>query len=106
MSKLEHWKQNLQEFNESELSLKDWCESKSIKMPTFQYWKKKLAAIDLNESGDEVIFAEVPVSKFQMNESSSSIALRITYNQCEVVVSSLDEVELAATFFSQLQKLC
>ncbi|MFI3214385.1 MAG: hypothetical protein R3Y24_13745 [Eubacteriales bacterium] len=106
MSKLEHWKQNLQEFNESELSLKKWCESKNIKMPTFQYWRKKLATIDSNESVDDVIFAEIPVSKFQMNESSTSVTLRIIYNRCEVVVTSLDEVELAAAFFSQLQKLC
>ena len=102
LKKLELWEQHMEAFNSSELSAKEWCEEHEIKVSTFNYWKKKICAQDTEE---ETIFAEISPFKSCITVGEP-VSLCITWNQCQIKITSHEEAELAATFFYQLQELC
>ena len=41
----QQWQQRLQDWRESGLNQKQWCEQNNIQQPQFWYWKKKLEEI-------------------------------------------------------------
>ena len=45
----EQWQQRLQDWRESGLNQKQWCEQNNIRQPQFWYWKKKLEEIPAAE---------------------------------------------------------
>ncbi len=41
MTKRQLWQQRIEQWQQSQLSQKQWCEQQQIKIATFNYWRKK-----------------------------------------------------------------
>lgn len=53
------WKQRIQNYLASNLSVKTWCNQNHIAPPTFYYWKKRLGE-DVSSTTETVqVFTEV-----------------------------------------------
>ena len=56
LTKTELWTKRIQDFHESGLSQKEWCQEHQISQSTFGYWIRK----QTKEQPDEPVFAKLP----------------------------------------------
>ena len=59
--KLKHWTDLIEQWSESGLSAKAWCEQEHLTYPTFCYWRRKLQ--ELQETGTQ---PDVKVACFRL----------------------------------------
>ena len=83
-------------FKKSGMSQKAYCTSKGLKLPTFNYWLRKLAAEDLEGQSEVIGFVELSVSSscvFDV-ELPSGIVLRtregVSFEQFHSCLSKLE----------------
>ena len=89
------WVQNIKEFNESGLTVREWCKSKGITHGSYYYWLKVIREETLIKAGTLVVtgqtqFAEVtPIIdtgyKPKFSNQSSCAILRSNGNEIEVL---------------------
>lgn len=103
ISKLEIWKEYIQECKASECTVSEWCQQHQLSKATYYYWFKKINSEAVAES--KPVFAEV-TAKLVGTSLDSPNALHIQWNQISVFVTSPQEAELAAVFLERLQRLC
>ncbi len=53
------WKQRVEEYRQSGLSIRDWCRKNEFKETTFKYWIYKFNNSEQNSSSANTDFAEV-----------------------------------------------
>ena len=56
LTKTELWPKRIQDFHESGLSRKEWCQKHQIPQSTFSYWIRK----QTKEQPEEPVFARLP----------------------------------------------
>lgn len=61
ISKSDLWSSRINDFQESNLSRKDWCQQNGIAQSTFNYWFRKLSSkVSIAENGGVPVFARLP----------------------------------------------
>lgn len=107
--KITYWQQLFKEYDESELSLSEFCKKKQVKRPTYHYWRKRI--IEANQERNDVIksspqemaFVKVPDITTANHQVAS---LPIEWNELKFSITSAEEAILAATLIKELRSIC
>jgi hypothetical protein len=107
---LEHkWKQRVEEYRQSGLSIRDWCRKNELKETTFKYWIYKFNNSEQNSSGINNDFAEVllppsNISNEVINESSAAM-LTLSYGSYSIGIADGFNPVTLAELMKVLKKL-
>ena len=72
-AKGQFWKAKIEQWQESQQTIKDWCIERNVSYNTFQYWRQRLGFVNPRNSGTPSSFIELPEDNF----SSSGIELEV-----------------------------
>lgn len=79
LTKTELWTKRIQDFHESGLSRKEWCQEHQISQSTFGYWiRKQTKEQPKPEQLDEPVFAKLP--------SEQEIPSNLSANDVPVII--------------------
>jgi hypothetical protein len=76
------WKQHVQAFQKSGVTRQAYCEQNDIKVFQLDYWRKKFAAVDGEQSPPEWI--PIRIKETEEHENAGSICMRIARLEIEV----------------------
>ena len=85
------WKQRVEEYRQSGLSIRDWCRKNKFKETTFKYWIYKFNNSEQNSSSANTDFAEVllpssNISNKVINESATAMFI-LSYESYSIGMS-------------------
>lgn len=73
LTKTELWTKRIQDFHESGLSRKEWCQKHQIPQSTFSYWiRKQTKGQPKPEQPEEPVFARLPSEQEIPSDSSAN----------------------------------
>ena len=103
------WKQRVEEYRQSGLSIRDWCRKNEFKETTFKYWIYKFNNSEQNSSSANTDFAEVllqsvNVSDKVTNESPAAM-LTLSYGSYSIGIADDFNPVTLAELIKVLQKL-
>lgn len=103
------WKQRVEEYRQSGLSIRDWCRKNEFKETTFKYWIYKFNNSEQNSSSANTDFAEVllplsNVSNKVTNESANAM-LTLSYSSYSIGIADNFNPVTLAELIKVLQKI-
>jgi len=104
-TKTELWTKRIQDFHESGLSRKEWCQEHQIPPSTFSYWIRKQTKGQLkSEQPEEPVFARLPSKQEISSDLSAGDALITIYlpGSIRIEIGAGCPVELMASFIHML----
>ncbi len=87
------WIQNIKEFNESGLTVRDWCKTKGISHGSYYYWLKIIREEALIKAGTLAVtgqsqFAELKANTCEVKSKSNK------QDTCAILRSNGNEIEI------------
>lgn len=101
ISKLEIWKEHIQQCKSSGLTVSQWCQNNHLSKAKYYYWHKIITTSG-NEPIAAPVFAEVVVKNKDLSQSN----LKVCYKNVEITLSSENDIALAVEFIHVLQSRC
>jgi len=107
---LEHkWKERVEEYRHSGLSIRNWCKKNEIKETTFKYWINKFNKFERESLAANTDFAEVLLqsesnSNKMMTESATAM-LTLSYGNYSIDIADNFNPETLSKLLKVLQKL-
>jgi hypothetical protein len=103
------WKERVEEYHQSGLSIRDWCRKNEIKETTFKYWIYKFSKSEqksdtTNTDFTEVLLPSTNISNKVINESSS-IMLTLYYGSYSIGIEDGFNPVTLAELIKVLQEL-
>lgn len=105
----EKWKERVNEYHQSGLSIRDWCRKNELKETTFKYWIYRFNNSEQKSNTTNTDFAEVllpsaNISNIVINESAAAM-LTLTYGSYSIGIADGFNPVTLAELIKVLQKL-
>ncbi|OLN28666.1 IS66 family insertion sequence element accessory protein TnpA [Desulfosporosinus metallidurans] len=75
----QQWRDRIEEYRQSGLSVKAWCQQNGLKNTAYHYWVKKLKILEQQEAGDNT-FAEVVLLPENKNNAKETWPIKAEFS--------------------------
>ena len=87
------WKQRVEEYRQSGLSIRDWCRKNKFKETTFKYWIYKFNNSEQNSSSANTDFAEVLLPSANINDKKISELVNTRFSSIVEIKYFLHQIQ-------------